>query len=286
VIPTRERAASTVLDVCLFCLLVGAAAAVLTTVPAPADDRDADRADEAAAALARATATVDHEVCAPDGDACLARSDRGTLAGLLGRAAVANATVEGRPLDPTRGGFVAAVRGRVAATLPSLAPDVTVGVTAVWRPYEGAPLSGRLRVGPRPPPTADVHAATLSVPSGVAVDRARLRRADDRRDVARVVAWGVVRGLFPEDAATAALRADGPTGAVAAARYRGAAGAVGVGVDGHLSGGDAAAANLALAVALTDLLAADLRERFPNHEAAAAAVAAGRVRIVVRTWSA
>lgn len=286
VTPTDRRAASTVLDVCLCCLLVGAAAAVLTAVPAPEDHREADGADEAATALGRTTATVEYEVCAGDGEGCLERRERGTLAGLLARAAVANATVDGRTLDPTRQGFVAAVRERTGRELAPLAPDAEVGVTAVWEPYAGAPLSGRVRAGPTPPATADVHAATLSVPSGTSVSSRALRRADDQRDVAEAIAWALVADRYPPAQASAAFRAAGVTGEVAAARYRGAADALGVSLPDDPVTGDRITPDPWLVSQLADRLTPDLRERFDTSRAAAEAVAVGRVRIVVRTWSA
>lgn len=274
------------LDVCLCCLLVGAAATVLTAVPAPEDHRNADRADEAATALGRATAVVEYEACAGDGEDCLERRERGTLAGLLARAAVANTTVDGDTLDPTRRGFVAAVRERVDRQLGSLAPDAAVGVTAVWRPYESAPLSGRVRAGATPPPTADVHAATLAMPAGTPVPDAVLRRADDHRDVAEAVAWAVVAKLYPPGRGAAAFRADGATGTVALARYRGAADALGVALPDDPAVGEDIVAEPWLVTELADRLTGDLRERFDTPTAAAAAVEAGQVRIVVRTWSA
>jgi len=286
VTPTDERGASTVLDVCLCCLLVGAAAAVLTTVPAPDDHREGDRADAAATTLARTTAAVEYEVCAGGDDDCLERRERGTLAGLLARAAVANASVDGDALDPTRRGFVAAIRARVDRELGGLAPDAEVGVTAVWRPYEGAPLSGRVRAGATPPPTADVHAATLSVPSATPVSEAARRRADDHRDVAEAVARALVAELYPPGRGAAALRADGTTGTVALARYRGAADALDTRLPDDPAVGDVSTPDPWLVSELADRLTPDLRERFDTPAAAAEAVQAGRVRIVVRTWSA
>lgn len=285
----ESRGASTVLDVCLFCLLVGGAVATLATLPAPDDHREGDRADETATALGRTTATVAYELRPPASaglDAGLERTDHGTVAGLLVRAAVANATLDGERLDPTRREFVTAVTDRTAGVLPTLVPDARVGVTAVWRPYEGAPLSGRAHAGARPPPDADVHAATLSVPSGLAVDREALDRAGTFGAVSRVVAAAVIRGKHPRASSRRAIRSDGTAGAIATGRYAHLAATLGADVEGPLETGRAARVNDRLIDALADDLAADLRGRFADPAAAKAAVRTDRVTVVVRTWSA
>ncbi len=279
-----RRGASTVLDVCLFCLLVGAAVATLATVPSPTDDRAGDRADAVASTLGGATVTVEYDIRA-DGAARLERTDHRTAASALATAAVANATVDGQLLDPSRGPYVRAVRERTASLLPSLAPDAAVGITAVWRPYEGAPVSGRVHVGARPPPSAAVHAATLSVPSGVAPDGRAVETADTFRGLARPLARGVVDGRYSPRTLGRALRNDRPAATVVTERYRTAARALGTDVDDELSAGRAGAAAAALTAALTDRLAADMADRFASVDEARAAVTASRVRIVVRTWS-
>lgn len=282
-----DRGASTVLDVCLFCLLVGAAVATLSGVPAPQDDRASDRADATASALGRATVTVAYDLRAPGDTAetSLSRRHHDTVAGTLASAAVANATVEGRPLDPGRRGFVDATRFETERRLERLVPDARVGVTAVWRPYEGAPVSGRVHVGERPPGTADVHAATLSVPSGVAVDRNRLDAAETHAQVAKTVSRAVIDALFPDTARHRLRRDDGPARAVLAARYRGVAAALDVTIEDDLTAGGAAAVERRLTRALAEELTADLEAQFESPEDARAALAADRVLIVVRTWS-
>lgn len=285
----ENRAASTVLDVCLFCLLVGGAVATLATLPAPDDHRDGDRADETATALGRTTATVEYEL-RPPGDAGLdvgpERTDHDTVAGLLARAAVVDATLDGERLDPSRREFVEAVEERTAGLLTTLVPDASVGVTAVWRPYEGAPLSGRVHAGDRPPGDADVHAATVSVPSGMAVDRTTLDDPRSYEAVARALAAAAIRGSYPAAPTRRTLRGDGATSAVATGRYAHVASLLGTDVDGPLAVGRADRVNERLIDALASVLVADLRERFADPAAATAAVRIDRVTIVVRTWSA
>jgi len=283
-----DGGASTVLDVCLFCLLVGAAVATLSTMPAPQDDRSGDRADETASALGRTTVTVEYDRWLPGAatGAGRSRTAHGTVAGALATAAVTNATVEHRPLDPGRRPFVRAVGRATDRRLAQLVPEARVGVTAVWRPYEGAPMSGRVHVGERPPPTAAVHAATLSVPSGLDVDRDALAAADSYPDVAKSIAVAVIDDRFPPAASRRLLGEDGPPSSAVTARYQHAATVLGADVADDLAAGRASEANSRLAAALAATLAADLRERFETPEAAKAAVAAERVSIVVRTWSA
>lgn len=147
------RAVSTVLDVCLCVLLVGAAVLTLVSATAPEPDPAAGRAEEVATTLAGATATVSYA----SGDEV--RTAHGTLAGLLADAAVSNRTPSsGRGLRDAVGN----------ATRPALVGrGWRAEVVATWRPYEGAEEVSRIRVGGRPPAGVDVHAATMIVPSGV-----------------------------------------------------------------------------------------------------------------------
>ncbi len=290
------RAISTAADVTLALLLVGGAVAVVAGgVPVERDDPrsvgSADAADGVARGLA-ATARVEYRVGVDRLDE--RRIAHVSLASLLARAAVLDATVDGRRLgagapgtDATGAtgrdgggvGFVravrATVRGRISRT------DVDVAVRARWRPYPDAPIGGSVRVGERPPRDADVHAATLSVPVGAAVGRERaLAAADDGYGaVARVAARGSVDVLFRPNGTYFAFTA---TERLAVARYERAAERLGV---GPAEATNATLPNRLVTAGLTARLAADLRGRYPTPRAAARAVSVGRARIVVRTWS-
>lgn len=158
-----DRAVSTVLDVSVFLLLVGAAVLTLLSAPTAAPDPAADRADEVATTLSGSTATINYT---EDGET---RTAHGTLAGLLADAAVAAV----RP--QSAGAFRDAVGN---ATGPALGGRGWHGnVLVTWRPHGEADPDGTVRVGPDPPPDGDVYAATLTVPSGLAPRRAEARAA-------------------------------------------------------------------------------------------------------------
>ncbi|WP_226012405.1 DUF7284 family protein [Halomicrobium salinisoli] len=289
------RAISTVVDATVALLLIGGAVATLTAGPgAVADPSPRDHADEQARIVATSTAGVDYALT-PDrsaegvvvevDDAPLRRTARGTLASLLARAAVANATVEGERLLPARRGYERAATGLVRNRTGG--PSVRTAVRATWEPYRGAPLSGSVRAGPRPPADADVAAAALTVSSGVPAAEADARRAaesDGFDGVARAVSDAVVRGLFPPDETRLALRGDAPVDALAARRYRRTARLFGAGEPG-VGERNATETNARLAASLADRFERDLRARYGSPDAAARNASTGRVRIVVRTWS-
>lgn len=162
---TSDRAVSTVLDVALFLLLVGAAVAVLYAAPdgSGASERaDADAAPAVATTLATTTTDVEYQPTAGDETVV----DRASVLTLLARAAVASA---GHGDD---GGiaprYAAAVTEAVRGELRALERDRRVQVRATWEPLPGSGLRGEVTVGPKPPASADVHAATTTVPLGTA----------------------------------------------------------------------------------------------------------------------
>lgn len=284
---------STVLDAAVCLLMVSGAVLAVTGAGAPSAP-GVDRADATAETLATATASVNYTL-APGArrarDTGVAfprtsgpafeRTDHGSLAGLLAEAAVGSPTVDGTPLTHTHDDFASAVR---AAVRSEVGGDVQV--VAVWRPYPDASVGGRVAVGSRPPPGATVHAATLSLPSGVPPARADARDAAGGYDaVARVVAVRVVAGLFPPGPARLALGGDYPVSRLVRHRYRRAAAEFGADVDGPLRRDDPHAANARLVDAVAPVLAREMRRRFETPGAAADAVRTGTVRVVVRRWA-
>lgn len=265
-----SRAVSTVLDTTVFLLLVSAAALVVTAPPAGPVDAPAD---DTAEVVATSTATVEYEL----GDERTVRQrTRGTYAGLLARAAVANATLGGEQLAPAGPAFAASVREKTARVL-----GANVQVSAQWTPYPGAPVGGRVTVGPDPPPQADVHVARFRVPVAVPA-------ADPEGTyggVARDVADAVTRGVLPEDGSDLPLDG-GP-------RWRGVAHRVDV-LAGpetelarrHARAGNTTAARDVAATELARVLATDLRHRFDSPAEAAEAVSTGTATVVVRRWDA
>jgi hypothetical protein len=257
------RAVSTVLDVAVCLLLVGAAAATLLAAPAPVDPDARPEAATTTSTVATVTTTV------PAADD---RRAHDTVAGHLGRAAVTDVRIDGETLG--RSGYPTAVANETA----SLTPD-RVFVTATWEAYPGAPLAGNVSVGAEPPPDADVATRALTVDSGLRGPK----RADSLPKLARSLAGSYVDWLFPPDRTYARLgdrrTADGVT-----ARYEVAAGALDATVAPALADADVQAANDHLTEALADRLETDLRQRYETPGAAASNLRVDEVEVVVRRW--
>ncbi|SDQ72994.1 DUF7284 family protein [Halopelagius longus] len=275
--------------VCL--LLVGAAVFGVTAVSDPVETGDSTRTDAAAETLATSTATVEYSLRPGTGPVRgtpaafprengseFRRTTHGTLAGLLARAAVATAGFGNDSLTGARDDFPRAVRGAVTGAFEAS----SLRVDAVWRPYPGSTVGGRVGVGAKPPSAATVHAATLSVPSGV--EPVPSSAADDFGTLASAVAERTVEALVPPEAASLALRGDYPVSALMWHRYGRLGHELGVPVERDLRAENTTALNRRLADALAPAVEADLRDRFESPEAAAEAVEVHRVRVVVRTW--
>lgn len=288
---------STVVDVGLCLLLVSAAAVTVASVPEAGTP--GDRADEVASTLASTTATVNYSLRLPPGersgatgrpgerasgpsDVDLERTTHGSLATLLARAAVGTVRVHGAPPTRSAAGFAAAVRAETLAVLP---PRTQVVVR--WRPYPDAHLGRTFVVGPEPPAFATVHAATVSVPSGVPSSGGAAASAAERGfdPLANLLASRIVAGLFPARQLGHALAGDYPANALAENRYRQWADAYGVVLGDTLERGDVDTANRRLAEGLSEQVERDLADRYDSPTAATAPLRLGSVRIVVRTWS-
>jgi len=262
-----SRAVSTVVDTLLCLLLVSAATLVVT---APAGESVGAPADETVEVVATSTTTVEYE---PGGETGGPRHAQGTYAGLLARAAVANATLDGRQLVPAGPTFAAQVREETATVL-----GTNVQVSARWAPYPGAPVSGRVTVGPDPPPRADVRVARFRVP--VAVPAVEPERTYD--SVARQTAAAITQGFVPQDVDDLPLDKG---------RWRGVSHRVNVlaGPESTPASPNASAENARAARAVaTDALAAvvadDLRGRFDSPGDASGALTTGTATVVVRRW--
>lgn len=271
------RAVSTVLDVVVFLLLVGGAVTVLVgTGPTPPR---ATSAHGTADVLATSTATVTYT---PGGTATAGseRSAEGTLAELLAAAAVANATLDGTELTASSDPFERAVSETITASVAR--ETVGTRVSAVWRAYPGGPLRGTVTAGPTPPANAEVHAATLTVPSGLAP-----ATDDGSLDaVGKDLAASVVAGLFPPRRTRMALAADGGVATETRSRYRTVAATLGANINGSLTANDASTANEVLRAKLATELQDDLDQRYGTATAATEDTRVDTVRITVRTWSA
>ncbi len=289
------------IDAVVALLLISAAVGVVVTGSgAPGPDPNPGRADAVADALAATTAAVNYSL-APGvrelnrseagtarqfhaDDPELRRTAHGSLAGLLARAATATSGVavdgpeppDREPLTRTRAGFRRAVRDAVRART-----GTGVRVDAVWRPYPGAPVGGRVGVGPEPPGEG-VHAATLAIPTGV--EPVPGEATATFGTLGRAVAARTVEVLVPQDAARITLRGDDPAAALLAHRYARLAAATNTSVAEPLATEDTAAANARLADALAPRMTGDLRSEYDRPDRAAEAVSVSSVQVVVRTW--
>lgn len=296
-----DRGVSSVLDAALFALLLGGAVVTLTLPAAPGPD--ADRADAVADTLATATTELEYTLSprvneAPrdgvefpwtDGPS-FRRTAHGTFAEHLATAAVGTVAVDGQQVTHTYDDFAGAVAN--ATRNATRGRQQQVAVRAVWEPYRDAPVRGVVAAGPTPPATADVHASTLTVDSGLPAVRAEAlaaARNDSFEGISRVVADGVVRGLFPPNATRHALLGDYPVDRLTDHRYRRFGRLLGTDTGEFVAitanRRDVRGANERLRRVLADRLATDLRARFDDPRVAARTVSVGEVTVTVRTWS-
>ena len=285
-----SRAISTVVDVTIFLLFVGAAAAALVGAGGLEPPSPGNPAAESAELLATSTTTVEYSVKPPadppdwttDPAASRGRTAHGTLAELLGEAAMSAVRVNGTRVSTAGTGFEAAVANSTRTRLGE--PGRRHAVRVRWEPYRNAPVNATMRVGEHPPPSADVQAATLTVASPIAVSTPDRTADRGYEGVARELAASVVTGLFPPRQSQLALDGDYPSNQLTSHRYRRMATLTGAGELSPDSTG-ARALNAELTAALAATFERDMRERFDSPTAAPGSVRAGRITITVRTWS-
>ncbi len=288
-----NRAMSAVADVTVFLLLIGAAAGTLVSgvgveTPAATTNPAADQASM----LATSTASVEYELLVPpsehgrppDHATRRQRTSHGTVAELLGEAAMSGVTVDGERVSSAGTDFESQVAGATRDRLHSRGHRTSVRVT--WAPYPGAPLRSEYHVGDRPPDAIDVRAATVTVPSGmenVSEPAREAAKTDGYDGVATVVARSVVNGLFPPTQSRYALRGDYPSDVLMAARYERMADLTGASV--AVERQSTVEMNHDLTPVLATRLRTDMRSQYDSPTDAARAVRVSRVRVTVRTWS-
>lgn len=274
------RAVSTVVDVTLCLLFVSAATLVLVTAPAepPAADRPGD---ETAAQLASTTATVEYELDTDEGGPDDLGWDgervrHGSIAGLLARAALANATLDGTPLSPDSRNYRDAVAVEAAAILPP-----RTAVMATWRPYPDAPLDGAVAVGERSPPDTDTAVTTLRVP---VPDWGESPPSDPDGfdELAEGLARPIVATAVPADRPATTRDATVHDAIDHRATTLADDGGVSMTVAAHLNRSDTA--NAAVVDALADRLSADLAFRYETPGCAAEEMTPGTVWLVIERW--
>lgn len=156
-----DRAVSSVLDVTVCLLLISASALTLTHATTTPDRDGKNRADTTLEILTTSTAWVEYEPT-PTSDSN--RTAHGTLANLVAAGVASNdsrhdESAASQP-DGYRPAVVRAVR-KVAIRI-----DVRMQVIARSPPSSEPSARGRFVVGPSPPQSADVRAASTTVPWG------------------------------------------------------------------------------------------------------------------------
>lgn len=155
-----SRAVSTVLDVGLCLLLLGAAVGVVLTASPPTATEDESTA--VGTTLGTTTTAVTYETATGDD-----QTRRGTLAELLAAAAVANATIDDGPTignDQFVEATVNAVDRRRSLAAPRTDEPRRVQLRASWQPHENSSLRGAVVAGDSPPADADVRVTTVPIP--------------------------------------------------------------------------------------------------------------------------
>lgn len=257
------RAVSTVLDVSVCLLLVGVAVTTLVVAVPTDDERTGFEGGQTADSLGTVTASV------PVTDDRLAHD---TLAGHLAAAALAEGSIAGDRLGTSTYPY------SVQTAVEERTPERT-HITARWRPYPDAPVSGRLDVGPEPPSTADVSVTRRAVDSGTP----RLNSTDSFGSLATSLSIAYITRMFPPERTRVEL-VDSRTGERTASRYRAFADTLGVDIDDQLEDANAEKANERLVDELADRLEADLRSNYSSADAAADNETAGNIELVIRRW--
>lgn len=259
------RAVSTVLDVTLCLLLIGAAVATLAFAVSDTEGTTTPDADGTAGILATATASVP--------SAGEHRTGHDTLAGHLGRAAVTNASIGDEEL--TESNYPAAVVDETASVTPR-----RTAITARWKPYPDSPLVGAAHVGAEPPPEASVAVTTMTLDSGIESPQ---QKPDSFETLSRRLAETYIAWLFPPERTRARL-VDRRTAPPTAERYQAVAEPMKTDISEPLAGANTRAANDVLAAALATELEADLQKRYDTPTDAHEDVRIDAVEVVVRRW--
>ena len=287
------------------------------------EENPATTADETLSVIGGTTTTVNYSLAPVARDATgmkpddataqvLKRTDHGTVAELLARAAVASAETEETRLAVASKEYETAVVEEVDSTIDQLqrvqeteaiANDHSIGIQieARWTPYPNSHLSGSVSAGAEPPPNADVHVATMHAPSGISSthdrgsssrpgessskpDESNSKPGEHRNfdDVATTIAAVFVEGYYPPEQIEAERRSYEPFPSIADHRYERAGAAYGtsVSIDDHGIRG----ANERLTGTIAQAIESDLRASFDDPNTAANATRTETVEIVVRTW--
>ncbi|WP_049925314.1 DUF7284 family protein [Halopiger goleimassiliensis] len=265
----RDRAISTVVDVCLALLIVSATVTLIGVYLHDGDRSiEGDRGDQALETLSGSTVTITYDLNASNESGHAATeidnydlpenlepenvselynvTTYGAATDLLGEAARSNLQIEGAGLfaygDEVERSVEAAIGDRLVGS------EGHVYAVATWEPYDGAGINGTATAGTRPPSTADVSSATTTISSNVpAPDPDALVDDFDQNSfeggvedgfdlIAEHVADAILEGYFPPERTQYTLESSLTENAVTLYNYRQVADAVGVDVEDEITG--------------------------------------------------
>lgn len=249
------RGVSTILDVVVCLLLIGAAITTLTLHGLPTTESNID-SDPVARQLLTSTASIPTETHTVDS----------TLAGHLAWAAIDSLQIDNDTV-------FAQTYPTVVTTHVNNTIDEQVSVIAIWKPFGDLPITGVVQVGTTPPPTATVSSTTVTVPLTQPHGRNGQGTLEDR-------AQRVVDLVFPPRQTRQALLNE-HSAAHTANRYRSLSSVLGISIESYLFEGDAHGANARLATALADNVSTAQFAVYPQNTAGLSATS---VQIQIRRW--
>lgn len=265
----NDRAVSTVFDVTLFLLIVSVALGMLVYLPAD-EQSTPELATDTASTLATSTESVSYTPAPPGTTAPMdERTEYGTVAQLLASATVATAEYNGEPLAPAPA-YTQAVSNATKNILPAIGESARI--RASWEPAGTTAIHGELTVGPQPPATAEISAASITIPVGASVAGTAQNQAGET-----ALARSIIAAMFPPNHVATALESTGDEATTVTARYQAAGSTLDVDLRPALQANDPSSANAMLARALAPQLTPT---GTIDPEAAPT-----EVTITVRTWS-
>lgn len=285
---------SAVLDAALCLLLVSASVLTIVDARQQATEPTVETATdpgETAALLSSVTRTVvyDERIERDGADADGPTSDRigqvrhGTLSELLAFAAVRSVERDGVSLFASSDAVARVVQSAVRSVVGR-----QTRVVARWDPIHRGHLTGRVVVGPRPPPDTDVHTARVTVPvPSDGGDAAQSSSSGNESEtsvetVARRTAVQIVGVLFPPTTTESVLFEGARRALLVGQRYERVGAVYGLSDPVPTTPDQVPQANDRLVETITDRFVTDLRR---NDAAVRTDVEVDHVRIVVRTWS-
>lgn len=285
---------SAVLDAVLCILLVSAAVVTVVDARQQATGEKIETATDPAetvALVSSVTATIQYreriESDGPERNAPetsrLGRIRHGTLAEVLAFAAVRSVEVDGIALFSGANAVSRVVRETVRRVIGR-----QTRVVARWDPIQSGHVTGRIAVGPRPPPEVNVHAARLTVPIRAVVGGSKRAFSGtggskpSTETVARRAARQFVEILFPPTVTESVLFEGTRRAKLVRQRYERVGRSYGIADPTPIAADRVSNANDRLVAAVTHRFQTDLDRRRSTPETH---VGVGDVRIIVRTWA-